>query len=267
MNIHGRGIVWHVGSSFAYIDIVPVDQRNVTPNPYSIYDPAVVDLFSRMQTPPASDKCTAINNFVVGLKSDGIWAKLDIVYLPNAMGSADYLKCVRGSSYDLVQRASGATYTYKTGFVFNASAYFGSNWLSTVGGFNYALSDASMFIYDESTSGAAMGSDNAYIFNDNNNIYVQANSTDASATSDTPGGFHSWSKSGSTTVDIYKDGTLLASPACNSTALSASEMQIGRANTSAASGTISIAGWGKSLTSTVLYSRAQTYRAAVAALS
>jgi hypothetical protein len=80
-----------------------------------MFDPAAQALFVAMTTPPTPARQTIINTAIVALKSAGIWALLDVLYmLAAADAQAASLNWVAPSTFPIT--ASGCTFTADQGY-------------------------------------------------------------------------------------------------------------------------------------------------------
>lgn len=84
------------------------------------YSPETVGLLSRMTVRPNSSRCAAIDNLVVALKENGIWSKLDGLYLFAAHSQqAALLNWVRSTAN--FSAVNSPTFTVDVGFTGDGS--------------------------------------------------------------------------------------------------------------------------------------------------
>ena len=119
----------------------------VTPSAYCPEYQAVYDAY----TTKPSDAVAAIDNtMVVGLVSDGVWVKLDVVWVyashTNGAGEA-LINWKLPGTYDATAY-NAPTFTAYEGFLGNGTTqYIDCNWVPSVNGVNYTQNSASMLIY------------------------------------------------------------------------------------------------------------------------
>ena len=130
-------------------------------------------LFARMTTPPTTERKDEINTLIVGLKTDGLWSKLDVLYLFAAADEQAALLNWVSTDYDATN--NGCTLTADSYYTGGTGKYINSNYIPSAGT-NVALNSTSagVYIYEMTTynSGTALGvyaASSYLIFEDNAN--------------------------------------------------------------------------------------------------
>jgi hypothetical protein len=217
---------------------------------------------------------TAYQNLICGLVTDGIWSKLDAIYMLKANESATALTNLKSATYNLTNNSA----------TFSANAYYAGNgstaYLET--GFNpssasspnFVQNSASIFAWSTLTTvdtggiiGQANGTGATQLLPryTGDILYSRANQSTDNSTANTDGsGFYVLSRTSSTAMRMERNGSLVATYSVASatprnqsfTILYAAAYFQGRA---------SAAGFGSGLTQTEmgnLYTRVNTYMGA-----
>lgn len=124
---------------------------------------------------------TALDAYIKGLKADGIWSKLDILYVFATNGDSDF------ATYNILDpttfqatKVNAPTFTSNQGFTGNGtSSYLDTNYNPSTNGVNYTLNNASFGIYTRNTNtGGFIDCDGATNFSflvcDNTPRYIMA---------------------------------------------------------------------------------------------
>lgn len=192
-------------------------------------------------TLPSSSQQAQQNQLVLDLKSSGIWALLDVLYVFANDGSSGFATINwKSPSTHQVTLVSSPTWTSNIGFNGNGtSSYLNTNWNPATNGVNYTLNSACFFAYvfdDQGVndlSGSLSGSNGVFIrpkgpsnltanrINDASNLAVS--STNAI-------GLHSMVRTGSTARALYKNGSSAGSDSQVSTAIPSLNLFIGAYN-------------------------------------
>src|SRR5215204_6883067 len=99
---------------------------------------------------------TLINTMIAGLKTDGVWALLDRLWVLAAENSQSALIDLKGLDTGVPSVGSGAVmpvFVADRGYTFNAQNHIDTTWVPSTDGVNFTQDSACMFIYDR-TSGA-----------------------------------------------------------------------------------------------------------------
>ena len=173
----------------------------------------------------------AYKSLICGLVGDGVWSKLDTLYVFATQNSGAALQNLVSSSFT-ASTSSSPTFTADTGYAGNGSStYIDSNYNVSTNATNYSRNSASLFAWSTETSvdnGAAVGISDSNDFD----VYLQPYSFGASTgaavnsgsvlTESVPGGystagagFYTVSRTSGAQVDIYKNSTDLGSSSSN----------------------------------------------------
>jgi len=140
----------------------------VTPSAYCPEYQAVYDAY----TTKPSDAVAAIDNtMVVGLVSDGVWVKLDVVWVyashTNGAGEA-LINWKLPGTYDATAY-NAPTFTAYEGFLGNGTTqYIDCNWVPSVSAVNLSLNSASLIIYIRTN----VGNDTYHGVSGTNRLYL-----------------------------------------------------------------------------------------------
>jgi len=120
----------------------------------SAYDSAANALFARFTTPPTAQRAQLINTLILSLKTAGVWAKLDALYM---MAAADAQAAQRNwvaDQYNLIPTSS-PTFTADQGYAGNgSSSYLNTGFTPSTANGNMTLNNAHVSIRPR-TGGAA----------------------------------------------------------------------------------------------------------------
>lgn len=120
----------------------------------SAYDPAALQLFSRMTTAPSAGRRTLINNLISVLKADGVWFKLDALWVPAAETSQAASLNWISTSYTLTPINSPA-FTADRGYLPDgATSYLDTGFISSAAS-DMTLNNAHVGIYLNTSGGAS----------------------------------------------------------------------------------------------------------------
>lgn len=217
---------------------------------------------------------------ICGLVTDGVWAKLDLLYIFAANNSTDALLNLVGSTTTSLS-ATAPTFTANTGFAGNGSSatinVTGYNYST---GTNYTQNAASLFGWSTEASadnGFLVGNSTAFnsnisltpfSFGSDTNAAVNGATGVNSSTLSTGLGLFTASRTSSTTVTLYQNAASTGSSTTNTSATvgSSNAWFLGVASLALYGGGIAAGGVGGGLTSTDvsnLYSRVHTFLHAV----
>lgn len=243
------------------------------------FEPEALALFARMSSPPASDRAVLINALIKSLKTDGVWAKLDALYLLAAAETQVSRLNWIGGVHDL-SAVNGPTFALDRGYTGNgASAYLDTGFVpSAAVGSQYALNSASAAVWCRTAAtdvGAAIGTISArsmeiYPRFTDSNAYARANTlVNLTASAPSGVGLYHINRTASNATQLYKNGVLAASSAAASSSLPNSAIAFLRSTaTYSYSGEVAAGWFGASLTgaeAAAMYAAINTYLTAIGA--
>jgi hypothetical protein len=256
----------------------------------SYLDPDVY-LWTRAGGASNSTRIELVNDLVLGLKADGVWAKLDRLWLLAADSQASALADL--VHHSVATAVNSPTFTVDRGFACDgSSSYIDTLYNPSTNGVNFTLNAASLWIWNNtnraSTSAVSMGCNDASNISDLTVFQPriearlnQANGSDSNSSTTTTGsiGFIGGNRSGSSglaaSLQFYFNGVDQGAPfvGSGSTAVPNRTMYIGGRNDqnngglqSGITDQISAAVIGGNLSATDalnLYNRLRTYMTAV----
>lgn len=168
----------------------------------------------------------AVNTFVLTLKADGTWARLDRLYLhatPNQQNAR--ISIVNPTSTPITE-VNSPTFTANFGINGDgATSYINYNFTPSVDGVNYTLNSASYFMYSRTNSAANVydlgvigtGVSQLNIRWGDGNFYAAINSapTYGNYLNNPSTGFFQVNRVDSNRVELYKNGVLQATSTPN----------------------------------------------------
>jgi hypothetical protein len=166
---------------------------------------------------------TLVNSLIVGLKADGVWSKLDRLWLTAAEDTVSALTDLVATS--LATAINSPTFTVDRGYEGEDAAvptkYINSNYTP---GTNYSLNSAHFSTWcvtniAQTQSGSAMGSGasgtNLYLTFTDGNIYARISDSPESGSQGAPpslAGHVVVNRSGASASEVYRNGSLFSSP-------------------------------------------------------
>jgi len=180
-----------------------------------LFEPETDAIFAAMGTTPDVTRKILIDNLVSGLKTDGIWSKLDFFYILAAHAeNSSLLNWINPGTFDATNVSSTA-FEVDRGYTGDGSAdYLNSNYNPTNNAINYALNSASFGVYvrtDVDETGRDIGATSTGLYNELllrtvNNFYIALNdgAYDNVANTDSRGFFIA-SREGANILRGYKD--------------------------------------------------------------
>ena len=225
----------------------PFDQRasitSISGGVESLYEPEAVTLFTAMDavgTDPVTSRKTLINTLITSLKSAGIWAKLDRLYVLAAHESSAALIDWKNPGTDTLTINSAMPFTADRGFTgdsvadflsgataFNAFTQFQQNSGHIAGWTWKAAQDLQPIAATATASETAINSRNTA-----DQIRVRANATATTAISNTHGfGFYMSNRAGAANQRGYKNSVTPGDSADASVAPSTSVLSVCKYNT------------------------------------
>lgn len=188
--------------------------------PSAAYSPEATALFAAMTVQPNATRKGVIDTFIETMISDGVWAKIDALWVPRAHDAqAGRLNWKSPSNFALTA-VNSPTFTTDRGYAGNASSmYLDTGWDAATNGSNYTQNSGSYGLYltpgvgtDTATNSAIpMGTSNAYLIprSTADNFRGQINSAIVSVitgTASTRLGLTAFNRSGATAVQAYRNG-------------------------------------------------------------
>jgi hypothetical protein len=214
-----------------------------------------------------------VNDLIVDLKADGIWDKLDRLWLFAAEDAPGALTDLVGLS--LATATNSPTFTADLGYTGASTKYIDSNFNPSTAGGNYAQNSASLAAWTETTTGIAGAIVGAsvpstyqiYSRYSDDTAYWRINITSDVAQASTDGsGWWLASRTGANQSDLYRNGASFDSDAGASVGPSNVNVYFLRNSTEYFTGSVSAGLIGGGLNSTEdgnLYTRVSTYMTAV----
>ena len=236
-------------------------------------------LVAAMTSRPTEARIALINTLINSLKTAGVWAKLDVLWIPAAHDSqAGRLNWKSPSTFTLAE-VSSPTFTADRGYTGNGtSSYLTTGWIPSTNGVNYVRDNASLFAWSRTSALIAagiFGGGTAATFrimprSTGDFFGYLANDGTSRGPANTDGtGFYGWSRTGATATQPYKNGVAQgAVDATASTTIPAGQANLLRTNSVFSSAEIAVAAAGAGMDATenlALYNALQTYMTAIGA--
>lgn len=208
------------------------------------YSPEAEALFAVMSPAPDATRKALINDFIVGLIFDGIWAKIDAMWVLRAHAAQPGLQNWKNPGTFTATEVNSPTFTVDRGFAGNGStSHVNSNWNGT-DGVNWTQNSACLAVY--TNDGPDSASNTAYLcgggslsgaswilgWRSTNVIRCfinSGNNTDVGPSS-TRFGLTAVNRSGSTAVEGYRNGVLNGTSTQASGTMDADDFFIGAWN-------------------------------------
>lgn len=112
----------------------------------SSLDADAATLIAAMTTTPDATRQGHINTLITGLKADGVWTKLDELWVTAA--HAEQAALLGWKRYKNLTAVNAPTFTVDRGFAGNGTtSYLNTNYVPSTDGVNYTLNDASLGVY------------------------------------------------------------------------------------------------------------------------
>lgn len=251
-------------------------------------DPDTATLLSRFGGTYSSSRQTAINDFIAGLKTDGLWATIDCLYILAAPIEGDALLNWKSSSYTLTKNGS-PTFTADRGFANggNSANHLRTGFVPSTAGGNYTQNSATFGVYSRTNTDSLfpiMGSQQSGIlsrlflrYSGDNQSFGEINSSSVFASAvgavTNSQGLFLICRTASTAGKIYRNGTAIATGSAASSGLSSHQFFILASNNAGtATGTsphqiaasVIASGWNDTQASN-FNTRLQTYLTAIGA--
>lgn len=188
-------------------------------------DATTVAIINRLTTKPGKGIQLAMDEYIRGLKREGIWTDLDVLWVPALYGHSGeqgaLMEWKNGGTFDASKVGSP---TFSAGGVRNNSTtgYLNLNWGPTPDGVNYTQTDASVGVYVTSTATDAANTGRYDIgsFGGNANTYLNAwrstsvggrmvstGTGDCATSISTRVGLSMFNRTDSSTATGYRDGS------------------------------------------------------------
>lgn len=205
-----------------------------TYNPNAIYDSDAILYFQTVTTPLTYSRKQYINSFVLQLKADGNWTKLDRLWLFASQAQDQAKISLVNPLSTQITEVNTPTWTADEGYTGGATnKYINLNYTPSTSAVNYAQNSATLGFYSRTNNTETVGDMGAEEAAGVHAAYAYARFTDGKSymtlndngtTSSPPSvadslGLFSAQRTVSTTVNFYKRGTNIGSKAEASTGL------------------------------------------------
>lgn len=249
------------------------------------YSAEATALFAAMSVQPTTTRKGQIDALIVGLKSDGVWTKLDwLTVLAAHDAQAGRVNWVTPAQ--VASEVNAPTFEVDRGYTGNGTtSYLASGWTSAVVGAKMVLNNSSLFAWSRTDVNNTNQYDLGNARNQLNSRSLAAGGpvcrvNDGTGTGQTLAssiGLTVATRTDSANRSLYRNASLLGTNAQASVALGTSEMFILAQNNSVSPATvpanystrqIAVAGWGSHLTAdnvTALHTRLNTFLTAIGA--
>lgn len=250
-------------------------------------DADAATLIAAMTTEPDATRQGLIDDLIVGLKTDGVWAELDELWVTAAHAEQAALLGWK-RAHDLTA-VNAPTFTTDRGFTGNGTtSYLNTNFVPSTDGVQYTQNDASMGVYSRTNSQlgrndmggrTSSNSGRAYfqvrttgdLFNVDFNNAAFANRPSVANTNSS--GFFAGRRTGASATQALKNGAVVATGTDSSSSLTNVALLIGGYNDAGTPGSFSTRQYAAAFVGAAmseaqqlaLYNRLQTYMTAVGA--
>ena len=244
------------------------------------FDPATNAYIAAMTVKPATQRKVLIDRLVTGLKNDGIWTKLDALYVM-ASHDAQAARINLLNPTELLTAVSSPTFTADKGYNGNGTSSYLTDAVNLSARTKFQQNDSSMFVWvnagatnNNALAGTFGGAPGAYIVPARASSNVMRSrlndgtSSDSGATITTPLGLSAVSRLASGTYTQYRGNATLATISVASTGEPAEPFCVGRSGGAYNPSRVAIAGFGAGLTSTevtLLHTRLNDFLGAIGA--
>lgn len=126
------------------------------------YDPDAATLFAAFSTDPGGTRKGLYNDLILGLKADGLWAKLDTLYLLAAHDAQAAVLNVRAPGLYAGSVFTGLTFTADRGFLGGGTGYIDTGFNPVTAGGQFSQNSAHIGTYTNAATADA-GSANASV--------------------------------------------------------------------------------------------------------
>lgn len=225
-------------------------------------------------TLPSADQQVIQNQFVLDLKSAGIWSKLDFLYVPACDGNLafTYINWITPASFYITKTGTTPTFTSNLGWdqsTFNS--HLSTGFIPNTHGVNFTLNDASVFYLPTNTTFAnfdfpiALAIPTQYRSTALLRCTLNSGAAVDSTGSQVANSVNHFQRTTSTHVQFYSNAVSKGNIASASTSRSTSEIRLILNTSNGAMPGISVVGGGASLAGlhTNLNTLVKAYRAAL----
>jgi hypothetical protein len=117
------------------------------------YEPEAVTLFAAMATDPGATRKGLYNDLILGLKNDGLWTKIDVLYVFAAHEAATALLNIKQpGTFNATVAGATSTHTVDKGYTFTSFGHLTSNYNPATAGGAWTLDSAHMYGYVNQTT-------------------------------------------------------------------------------------------------------------------
>lgn len=242
------------------------------------YDAAASALFARFTTDPGKMRKRDINALIVGLKTDGLWAKLDALYLPAAHDAQAAQRNWKSDTFNL-SPVSSPVFTADRGYKGDgATSYLTTGYNPATAGGVFVQDSAHLGVYantdDISTSGILGNTNVTVIPRNGSSLTTRMNATGGVSGTLSPVttiGHSLVTRTISTNTRVYRNGVELIDAANTSAAVVSELMDLLRRRQTSSTyhpARVAAAHWGSGLTAgeaAAISNRITTFLAAIGA--
>jgi hypothetical protein len=195
---------------------------------YVVETRRVLARWAALGVPASAARAAALDTFVRAMKTGGVWAKFDVLYLLAAHArAAARVNLANPGTFDATEvDAANLAFTTDRGFTSNgSSSYLQTNLNPTVGTLKFLRDNASLSVWsltDSDISGAEIGNGTVsrLISRNSGSLSSRANSGTTGPTTVADSlGLIGWSRDASDHQDNFKGASIVGSPVAASAAL------------------------------------------------
>jgi hypothetical protein len=209
------------------------------------FEPETTTLLASLGGTYSGGQQNAINALIAGLKTDGLWTKLDQFWWCLQTSADSLVNWKIPGTFNLTN--SGSTFTTNTEFKFNSSGnHLSSNFVPSTAGGNYSLNSATVGVWAQTAStnfgylfGASAGGNNlvAAIFDTlYTRLGLNSNSFNDDGTNPSATGLIILTRTGSSSVSISRNTSTRSTSSIGSTGLPTFAIAYGGENNSGSVG-------------------------------
>lgn len=245
--------------------------------PYRAIDADAAAYASAMSVAPSAKRVALFDAFVRALKAGGLWTRFDVLYLLATHDEQAGRLNLLAPGLNTCTAVNSPSFVADRGFAGDGTTSYLSTGLNpSLGGTRFSLNDATLFVWsltDLNASAADIGSGTTtrLLARAAGNIGARANAggTSSAATANSLG-LTGWTRRSAAGPDLFRGGSVVASPTQASTAISNDAIRIGAAASVYSSRRLAIAGAGAGIDAghvAVLAAACEDYLEAVGALA
>jgi hypothetical protein len=221
---------------------------------YRGIDPDAAAYAAAMTAAPAAARVALVDAFVRALKDSGVWSRLDLLYLLAAHHEQAARLNLLAPGANIATAVNSPGFLVDRGFAGDgATSYLSTGLNPSLGGTRFSLHDATLFVWslsDLGSSGADIGSGTMtrLVGRSAGLLAARANANGTTSVAAANSlGLYGWTRNGAAGHDLFRAGSVVASPAGTSTGISNDAIRIGAAATAFSPRRLAIAGAGGGL--------------------